>query len=161
MCKGVKGLKMHKRRCRVIEGVSEDQFAVENSNIDAKSSLDDYTEVPADSLEYQNIKPGSLLPKRDEEWDLANNYCKSIFADWDSNSYSLDLEASIQFMNDSIYSCFKATYGTVDNYTEKELEIKDKEYSTNSLKKALKRLKILTAPISEIRYVSHLLRTTF
>ena len=104
ICKGVKGLKMHQRCCRVIEGLSEDQVAVGNSNIDTDSSWDDYTEVPADSLEYQNIKTGILLPKRDEKWDLANNYLKSIFADWDFNSYSLDLDAFIQFMNDSIYN---------------------------------------------------------
>ena len=62
-------------------------------------------------------------------------------------------------MNDSIYNYFKATYGTVDNYTDKELVIKYKEFSTNLLKKALKWLKMLTAPTSEIRYVSRLLRT--
>ena len=133
-------------------------MAVGNSNIDTASSLDDYTEVPADSPEYHNIKTGIFLPKRDEEWDLANNYFKSIFADWDFNFYSLDLDTFIQFMNDSIYNYFKATYGTVDNYTDKELVIKYKEYSTNSLAKALKRLKMLTAPSSEIRYVSRLLR---
>ena len=112
---------MHQRRCRVIEGLSEDQVAVGNSHIDSDSSLDDYIEAPADLLEYQNIKTGILLPKRDEEWGLANNYFKSIFADWDFTSYSLDLEAFIQFMKDSIYNYFKATYGTVDNYTDKEL----------------------------------------
>jgi len=94
------------------------------------------------------------LPKSDEEWDLANNYFKSILAYWGFNSYSLDLDAFINFMNDSIYNYFKATYGTVDNYTDKELVIKYKEFSTNSLKKALKRLKMLTAPISEIRCLS-------
>ena len=61
-------------------------------------------------------------------------------------------------MNDSISNYFKATYGTVDNYKDKELLIKYKEYSTNSLKKALKRFKMLTTPTSEIRYVSRLLR---
>ena len=97
---------MHQRRCRVIEGLSEDQVAVGNSNIVTDSSLNEYTEVPADSLEYNNIKTGILLPKRDEEWDLANNYIKSVFADWDFTSYSLDLDAFIQFMNDSIYERF-------------------------------------------------------
>ena len=58
MCKVVKGLKMHQRRCRVIKGPSEDQVVVGNSNIDTDGSLDDYTEVHAESLEYQNIKPG-------------------------------------------------------------------------------------------------------
>jgi len=61
ICKGVKGLKMHQRRCRVIEGLSEDQVAVGNSNIDIVSLLDDYTEVPADSLEYHNTKTGNLV----------------------------------------------------------------------------------------------------
>ena len=161
ICKGVNGLKLHQRRCGVIEGLSEDQVAVGNSNIDTESSLDDYTKISADSLEYHNIKTGILLPKRNEEWDLANNYFKLIFADWDFNSYSLDLDAFIQFLNDSIYNYFKATYGTVDTDkdTDKELVIKYKEYSTNSLKKALKRLKMLTSPTSEIRYVSRLLRT--
>ena len=33
MCKGVKGLKIHQRCCRVVEGLSEDQVAVGSSNI--------------------------------------------------------------------------------------------------------------------------------
>jgi len=103
-------------------------------------------------------KLGIWLPKSDEEWDLANIYFKSIFADWDFSSSSLDLDAFIQFMNNSIYNYFKPNYGTVDNYTDKQLVIKYKEYSTNSLKKVLERLKMLTAPTSEIRYVSRLLR---
>ena len=152
ICKGVKGLKMHQRRCRVIEGLSGDQVAVGNSNI-----LTAHWMITRKYLLIRsniNIKTGILLPKRDEEWDLANNYFKSIFADWDFKSYSLDLDAFIQFMNESIYNYFKATYGTVGNYTDKELVIKYKEYSTNSLKKALKRLKMLTAPTSEIRCLS-------
>ena len=48
---GVKGLKMDQTRCRVIEGLSEDQVAVKNIKIATDSSLDDYTEVPADWLE--------------------------------------------------------------------------------------------------------------
>ena len=35
MCKGVKGLKMHQRRGRVIEGLSEDQVAAGNSILTA------------------------------------------------------------------------------------------------------------------------------
>ena len=121
ICKCVKGLKMHQRRCRVIEGLSEDQVAVGNSNIDTDSSLDDYTEVPADPLKYHNIKTGILLPKRDEEWDLENNYFKSIFADWDFNSYSLDLDAFIQFMNDSIYNYSKLLTGLLTTTQTKSL----------------------------------------
>jgi len=64
ICKGVKGLKMHQRRCGVIEGLSEDQVAVGNSNVDTDSSLDDYTEVPADSLEYQHKNWDFVAQKR-------------------------------------------------------------------------------------------------
>ena len=56
--KGVKGLKMHQRRCRVIECLSEDKVMVGNSNIDADSSMHDYKVVPVESLEYQGIKLG-------------------------------------------------------------------------------------------------------
>ena len=58
---------MYERCCRVIKGLSEDQVEVRNSNIDADSSLDDYTKIPAESLEYENITPGILVPPRDEE----------------------------------------------------------------------------------------------
>ena len=39
-CKGVKGLKMHQRRCRTLEGLSEDSLHFENSNSDPNSLLD-------------------------------------------------------------------------------------------------------------------------
>ena len=32
---------MHQMRCRILEGLSEDQLGFENSNFDANSSLDD------------------------------------------------------------------------------------------------------------------------
>jgi len=44
-CKGVKGLKMHQRRCRILEGLSKDELGFENSNFDANSSLDDKHEI--------------------------------------------------------------------------------------------------------------------
>ena len=44
-CKGVKGLKMHQRRCRILEGLSEDQLGFKNSNFDTNSSLDDNHEI--------------------------------------------------------------------------------------------------------------------
>ena len=116
---------MHQRLCRVTEGLSEDQVAVGNSHIDSDSSLDDYIEAPADLLEYQNIKTGILLPKRDEEWGLANNYFKSIFVDWDFTSYSLDLEAFIKCMKDSIYNQIQ---GVFHQFIEKGIETAQNAY---------------------------------
>ena len=44
-CKGTKGLKMHQRRCRTMEGLSEaTQTVMSNSNSDAQSSLDNNKE---------------------------------------------------------------------------------------------------------------------
>jgi len=36
-CKGVKGLKMHQRRCRVLEGLDENPLGCEHSNSDTTS----------------------------------------------------------------------------------------------------------------------------
>ena len=36
-CKGVKGLKMHQRRCRVLEGLGEESLGLENSNPNSNS----------------------------------------------------------------------------------------------------------------------------
>jgi len=62
-------------------------------------------------------------------------------------------------MNNSIYNYFKENYGTVKSHIDKELVQKYREYSTHSLKEALKRLKRAAAPLTEIRYVSKLLRS--
>ena len=46
-CKGVKGLKMHQRRCRVLGGLDENPLGREysNSNSDTTSSLDSCHEI--------------------------------------------------------------------------------------------------------------------
>ena len=67
-CKGIKGLKMHRRRCKILKGLSEDQMTVENSNLGANSPLDNVEEIDISSLETVEMKPGVNLPKTNEQW---------------------------------------------------------------------------------------------
>ena len=90
---------------------------------------------------------------------LANDFFKHALADIDIDSSNADINSAIRLLNISIYNYFKENYGTVKSQVDKELVEKYKEYSTHSLKKALKRLKLAAAPVNDIRYVSQLLRS--
>ena len=63
-CKGMKGLKMHQRRCRVISGFqSDDTFEQES-----EETLDNEIVLADISLnEYFELKPGVCLPRSNEE----------------------------------------------------------------------------------------------
>ena len=159
-CKGTKGLKMHRRRCRTIEGLSEETPTVmSNSNSDAQSSLDNNEEINQSFL-CVDKKRGIHLPKSDDQWTLTNDFFKTIFADIDFESYSIDFNDTIRYINETIYNYFKQNYGTVSTFVDQELVAKYKNHSVQSLKKALMQLKNNSAPLAEIQHVSHLLRST-
>ena len=61
-------------------------------------------------------------------------------------------------MNDSIYNYFKAAYGTVTTTQTKSFNQIQGVFH-QIIEKASETAKMLTAPASEIRYVSRLLRT--
>ena len=163
-CKRVKGLKMYQRRCRTLEGLSKDSLRFVNSNSDPDSFLDNNhaadvehaSFVPGDTTD---TKPGVYLPKTSEQWIMVNGFFKHALADIDNDSSNANINAAIRVMNNSIYNYFKENYGTVKSQTDKEHVQKYKEYSTHSLKKTLKRLKCVAAPLTEVRYVSKLLRS--
>ena len=104
-------------------------------------------------------KPGGCLPKTDDQWAIANDFFKSIFVNIDLDSFIIDANAVAKLMNDSIYNCFKENYGTFKTHVCKELVLKYKGYSVHKLKKAFKRLKTISAPLMEIRYIMRLLRS--
>ena len=81
---------------------------------------------------------------------MANDFFKSSFVNIDFDSDVIDVNAVVELMKDSIYNYFKENYGTVKTHVSKQLVLKYSEYSVNSLKKALKRLKIIAAPLMEI-----------
>ena len=125
-------------------GPSEDPLEIENSNLEIDSSLDD-TESDRDvdmSTNQQDIAvtiPGILLLKRNEQWNLSNQYLKSVFIDVDFSSDSIDsINGYVNLINNSIYRYFNDIYGTVNSDVEQVLVQKYNTYSVHSLKKALK-----------------------
>ena len=160
-CKGAKGLKMHQRRCRILEGLNEDPLEIGNSNLGIDSSLDETERDSHVNMEdIATTKPGILLPKTSEQWNLANDYFKSVFNDLHFNSDDIgSIYDCVSLINNTIYSYFKDHYGTVRSHVEQELVQKYNTYSVNALKKALKQLKLGDAPLAEIQYVSRLLRS--
>ena len=140
-CKGVKGLKMHQRRCRVLEGLNDDPLEIDNSNLETDSPLDDteldnHVDMSVDHRDVAVTKSGIMLPKTSEQWNLANDYLKSVFIDLDFNSDSIDLiDESVRLINNTIYNYFRDHYGTVRSHVEKELVQKYNTYSVHKLKR--------------------------
>ena len=150
-CKGVKGLKMHRRRCRVIEDMDEDQrsaFEILNDDVCSESTNEQAIEV--DKLANVRIKPGVKLPRSPDEWTAANDYFKTVFGNFQMQPTSIDL--TIEFMNNNIYNYFANLYGTINstNHTNAFCG-KYKHLTPKSLKNQLKELKMNDAPLQEIK----------
>ena len=114
---------------------------------DHAADVENSSFVPGDTADS---KPGIYLPKTSEQWMMANDFFKHALADIDIDSSTADINAAILVMNNYIYNYFKENYGTVEIQIDKELVQKCKEYSTHSLKRALKGLKCAAAPLNEI-----------
>ena len=87
---------MHQRRCRILEGLNEDPLEIENSNSETDSPLDDtesdrHADMPINQQDIAVTIHGILLPKKNEQWNLANEYFKSVFIDIDFSSDSIAL----------------------------------------------------------------------
>ena len=79
-CKGVKGLKMHQRRCRVIEKMDEDQrseFEFLNDDVYTESTNEQMIDI--DQLANVRIKPRVRLPRSQDKWTAAINFFKAVF----------------------------------------------------------------------------------
>ena len=116
--------------------------------------------MPINQQDIAVTIPGILLPKKNEQWNLANDYFKSVFIDVDFSSDIIDsIKGYVNLINNTIYRYFKDNYGTVKSDVEQVLLQKYSTYSVNSLKKAVKRVKLSDASLEEIQYVSRLLRS--
>ena len=157
----MKGLKMHQRRCRVMDNTEFCQpLRFEYSNIDPREGDIDrqQEEISVESLNIFEIKPGIKLPKSNEQWIEANNYFRSIFSHITVQPESLD--ETINFMNNSIYDFFKFNYGACKstNLTNENFQ-KYKDFTVKQLKKELAKLKHQGSALPDIKYVSGLLRS--
>ena len=99
----MKGLKMHQRRCRVMDNTEFCQRPrFECSNIDPREGDIErqQEELTVESLNIFGIKPRIKLPKSNEQWIEASNYFRLIFSHIKVQPESLD--ETINFMNNSI-----------------------------------------------------------
>ena len=79
-CKGMKGLKMHQRRCPVMDNTEFSQPPrFEYSNFDPREVNIErqQEEITVQSLNIFEINPGTKLPKSNEQWNEANAYVRS------------------------------------------------------------------------------------
>ena len=106
-----------------------------------------------------DTKPGVYLPKTNEQWNLANDFFTHAVEETDCDLDNADVNSIICLMTNTKYNSFTENYGTVKYQVDQDLVTKYRECSVHSLKKALKRLKSITAPLNEIRYVSRQLRS--
>ena len=141
-CKGLKGLRAHRRFCLV--GSIPD--------LNTLFALDDLTqrrEMPCshdetDLPDKKNIKPGIKLPKSPIELSRANDHFKESL-----NTYSeiTDIDYEIKSLQDEIYSYFETTYGSHNTVGDQigfsEFQGKYNHLSRRQLKNHLHYLKSL------------------
>jgi len=156
-CKGIRGLKMHQRSCRIVLDLNNELTA-------------DILEQHTDSIDYSttdelsindfiangtspDLKQGINLPKNDDEWLTANLFFKSDLPPITSD----DIGSNIKQLNDVVYNYFQTNYGNVKTNDSAFID-KYKNYSTKDLKKALKILKSSNNNVEEIKYVARTLR---
>ena len=103
------------------------------------------------------MKDDIRLPKSDKDWTIANDYFDALFTGTLIDSNNVDKVA--EQLGTSIYDYFKTNSGSVKESIQCQLDMKYSNHSARELKKDLKRLKDSYAPLREIKYVSHLLRS--
>ena len=165
-CKGARGLKMHQRSCRVINGLDSEMHThleeQSTSNFDTENTLNinEITRNCTPTVDEANIpvlKKGVKLPKNNFEWSTANDYFKFALQ---SNQpiTSQDLDSNIKVLNNIVYDYFAEHFGYTKSLSDNSLVNKYKDYTVKDLKKTLKDLKSINKEPDEIRYVSHILR---
>ena len=171
VCKGNRGLKMHQRSCRVVWGLNDELRADLNNNNTGLADQEfnaDSVNVPLinsgvplitqpEKYSFPEIKQGINLPKTEDQWSTANEYFKSVLL-LNLPITAQNLDSSIKLLNDTIYDYFSTNFGKVSQVVDKNLMNKYKDKSKHDLKKSLKVLKHSNADITEIKYVSRLLR---
>ena len=154
VCKGIRGLKTHQRRCRAIVGLHGNLY--EELEEDVASNEDIVEQQPTEPGGVE-IKPGIRLPKSDNEWQTANEYFRAHLGGVEIDSQNI--ESVVENLNTKIYNYFERTCGLVGKECHSDLQAKYDCYSVKELKKQWKSLKLSNAAVSGIQFASHLLRT--
>jgi len=161
ICKGKRGLKMHLRNCRIVNGLNEELIAdLQDQFIDDSSDSipNDFENSTAPSDEtFPTLKKGINLPRNDSEWSTANDYFKIALQSFTPIT-SQDINTNIRQLNETIYNYFSGTYGYTKTTLNTHFAEKYKDQTAKELKKSLKILKKSNNDLDEIKYVSRLLR---
>ena len=152
---------MRQRSCRVIQSLQteslerlEDEL-VQTFENDHDSELGNF-ELNQNDLENCFIKQGVKLPNSPQQWLNDNEFFKAAFSSTPITADSLD--HVIYNLNSIIYQYYKDSYGCVNNSSPSTFVSKYRDASVKDLKKRLKKLTLECVDISEIKYVSRLLR---
>ena len=123
-CKGIRGLKMHQRTCRVMQGLDDElceqlQEDIENSIRNTSSFGEDMENNVADATQmsgdFSLIKRGIKPPKSHHEWSTANDHFKAAFSNAPITITASDIDSNIKTMNDIIYTYFVDNCGNVNS----------------------------------------------
>jgi len=152
---------MHQRSCRVIQILQtealerfEDEL-VQTFENEHESELDIF-ELDPNDLENCIVKQCVKLPRSPQQWLIANEFFKAACPNAPITAAFLD--HVIYNMNSVIYQYYKDSYGYVNDSSTSAFVSKYKDASVKDLKKGLKQLKLECVDISEIKYMSRLLR---
>ena len=74
ICKGIRGLKMHQRTCRVVKDLTEEAFEFGEENFTGSYNNDNYNQDWDNNItsSIPDVKPGVKLSKSDDQWNDAN-----------------------------------------------------------------------------------------
>ena len=111
ICKGIRGLKMHQRTCRVVKDLTEETFEFVEENLTGSYNNDNYNEDLSNNITNSNpdVKLGVKLPKSDDQWNDANLFFMVSLPI--SGLHSSSVDDSIDLMNSTIYNYFYENFG--------------------------------------------------
>ena len=136
----MKGFKLHQRSCRISKDFDDTELfeeIFEDSNSDEDLNNDILL------TDFFDLKPGARLPKTEDQWKLAKLYFPSTFSSLTFRPDSID--ANIAFMDTTIYTYVRDTYGNIEDPVNTELKDKYKDSSIRVLKRDLENLKNINA----------------
>ena len=155
ICKGLRGLKSHQRTCRSVKYLGEDVTLEEDFEFDDKTIEHTFLN------ELPNAKRGILLPKSQEQWDLANLYFQTEMS---TITISKNANEAMEKFNFTIYRYFENNFGLTkrDEVTTGDINLINtyKDYLKSDIKRELKKMKSQHEPdINIIKFLSKLLRS--
>ena len=124
-------------------------------------TLENENDLDISELDQRNlgdcfVKQGVKLPRTPQQWLNANDFFKAAFSNTPITAASLN--HVVCNMNNVLYRYYKENYGCVNDSSTSAFVSKYKDASVRELKNRLKQLKLECVDISEIKYVSRLLR---